>query len=118
MKSALPMTDKMMELIAQRFRILGEPFRLRLLQVLQAGERSVGELVAELDGNQPNVSKHLHILHDGGLVGRRRDGTSILYSIADPMVFELCALVCRRETQKSLRGYEELSGLKGARRSR
>ena len=60
------MSDKMLDLVARRFRTLGEPYRLRILQELEAGEKSVGELVAALDGNQPNVSKHLHILSDAG----------------------------------------------------
>jgi DNA-binding transcriptional ArsR family regulator len=104
------MTDKMMELVAKRFRILGEPFRLRLLQQLETGEKTVNELVAALDGNQPNVSKHLALLHDSGLVGRRREGTSVLYSICDPMVSKLCDLVCRSEAEKSRREFKELGG--------
>lgn len=104
------MSDKMLDLVARRFRTLGEPYRLRILQVLEAGERSVGELVAELDGNQPNVSKHLQILSDAGLIGRRREGTTIFYAISDPMVFKLCALVCSSEAQKSRREFEALAG--------
>ena len=104
------MNDKMLDLVARRFRTLGEPYRLRILQELQAGERSVGELVAGLDGNQPNISKHLQILTDAGLIGRRREGTSIFYAISDPMVFKLCALVCSSEAEKSRREFEELAG--------
>ena len=107
------MSDKMLDLVARRFRTLGEPYRLRILQELEAGETSVGELVAALDGNQPNVSKHLQILSDAGLIGRRREGTSILYSISDPMVFKLCALVCSSEAEKSRREFEELAGQHG-----
>ena len=105
------MSDKMLALVARRFRTLGEPFRLRILQLLQRGELTVGELVDSLDGNQPNVSKHLAILHDAGLVSRRREGTSILYAISDPMVFRLCDLVCRSETKKSRREFEELNAI-------
>lgn len=105
------MSERMMGLVARRFRTLGEPGRLRLLQALETGEKNVGELVAETDGNQPNVSKHLQILNDAGLVGRRREGTSILYSISDPMVFKLCELICRSETRKSKRAFEDLGGL-------
>ncbi len=104
------MSDKMIELVSRRFRTLGEPYRLRLLQQLEAGEKTVGELVASLDGNQPNVSKHLQILHDAGLVSRRRESTSIVYGISDPMVFKRCELGCRSETQKSRREFEELNG--------
>jgi DNA-binding transcriptional ArsR family regulator len=104
------MSDKMLDLVARRFRTLGEPYRLRILQELELGERSVGELVAALDGNQPNVSKHLQILFDAGLIGRRREGTSIFYAISDPMVFKLCALVCSSEAEKSRREFEDLAG--------
>lgn len=102
------MSEKMMALVARRFRTLGEPVRLRILHLLASGEMTVGELVEQLEGNQPNVSKHLAILHDAGLVGRRRDGTSVLYSISDPMVFRLCDLVCRSESKKSRRHFEDL----------
>ena len=104
------MSDKMLDLVARRFRTLGEPYRLRILQKLEAGEKSVGELVAALDGNQPNVSKHLQILSDAGLIGRRREGTSIFYAISDPMVFKLCALVCSSEADRSRREFQELAG--------
>ena len=107
------MSDKMLDLVARRFRTLGEPYRLRILQVLEEGERSVGELVAALDGNQPNVSKHLQILFDAGLLGRRREGTTIFYAISDPMVFKLCALVCTSEAEKSRREFEALAGKTG-----
>ncbi len=104
------MSDKMMALVARRFRTLGEPLRLRMLQQLELGEKTVGELVETLDANQPNVSKHLAILHDAGLISRRREGNSILYAISDPMVFRLCELVCRSEAKKSKREYEAWSG--------
>jgi DNA-binding transcriptional ArsR family regulator len=113
----IEMSDKMMELIARRFRTLGEPFRLRILQELESGERTVGELVERLEGGQPNVSKHLAILHDAGLISRRREGTSIVYAIGDPMVFKLCELVCRSEAKKNLREFEALSG-SGTRKAR
>ena len=90
----IPLTDETIELVARRFRLLGEPVRLRLLQLLESDERTVNELVAALQGNQPNISRHLNALFDGGLVKRRRDGINILYSIADPVVFKLCGLVC------------------------
>lgn len=110
----IPMGDKMMELVARRFRTLGEPYRLRLLQMLESGEMSVGDLVSGLDGNQSNVSKHLQILHEAGLVGRRREGTTVLYSISDPMVFKLCDLVCRSEADKLKHELAQISPQKAA----
>lgn len=88
------LTEQMLEQVAQRFRLLGEPLRLRLLQTLEAGECSVSELAEMLEASQPNISRHLGALHEGGLVARRRDGNSIYYSISDPVVFQLCSLVC------------------------
>jgi DNA-binding transcriptional ArsR family regulator len=85
---------RMMEQVAQRFRALGEPQRLRILQVLKTGGHSVNEIVAALDANQPNISRHLQALFEVGIVTRRREGNSIFYSIADPVVFQLCDLVC------------------------
>lgn len=87
--------EKMLALVARRFQILGEPCRLRILQSLQGGARTVNQIVSELDGNQPNISKHLQILFDAGLVGRERCGNRVLYCIADPVVFKMCELVCR-----------------------
>lgn len=88
-------SDEMLELIARRFRMLGEMQRLRILQVLESGEHTVGDVVKKLDGNQPNISKHLQALYDAGMVSRKRDGNSICYAISDPVVFKLCDLVCR-----------------------
>ena len=99
----------MLALIARRFRMLGEPYRLRLLQLLETGDKTVNELVRALDGNQPNVSKHLHLLYDAGLLSRRREGTSIYYGIADPMCIKLCQIVCQSTTKKAREEFEELN---------
>lgn len=95
MKPRLALNEGLIELAAQRFRLLGEPMRLRILQVLEAGERNVTDLTGAVGSNQPNVSRHLQALFDGGIVKRRRAGNTIFYSIADPMVFHLCELVCK-----------------------
>lgn len=84
-----------MEMIAARFRVLSEPTRLKLLNLLrERGEMSVGELVTETGYGQANVSKHLLVLLDAGMVARRREGTSVRYRIADETIFALCELVC------------------------
>jgi DNA-binding transcriptional ArsR family regulator len=89
----------MTEVVAQRFRLLGEPMRLRILQLLEGGERPVGEIVEMLKSSQPNISKHLQALCQGGLIRRRREGLNVYYAIADPMVFKLCELVCHAATE-------------------
>jgi len=90
------MTPQAMELVAARFRAMGEPLRLRILQQLETGERSVSALAATIGSTQPNVSKHLKVLQDAGLVQRRQQANNAYYSIADAMVFELCDMICTR----------------------
>ncbi|MDX2192704.1 MAG: metalloregulator ArsR/SmtB family transcription factor [Gemmatimonadales bacterium] len=85
-----------LELIAARFRVLGEPSRLRLLQVLRAGERSVTELCAATQLTQANVSKHLQLLFAAGYVARRREGLTTRYALADADVLQLCEVMCGR----------------------
>jgi ArsR family transcriptional regulator len=87
--------DETAELHARLFRALGDPTRIRLLQVLTegpAGERSVGELVAAVDAPQSRVSTHLGCLRWCGLVQTRREGKQVYYRVADPRVRELLAL--------------------------
>ena len=86
--------DPLLDLIASRFRLLSEPLRLKLLAALADGERSVGELATLTGAGQPNVSKHLAILAQGGLVRRRKAGTTTYYAIADATAFSLCDAVC------------------------
>ena len=95
------LNDTMTELVAKRFRTLGEPMRLRILQVLENGEKPVGDIVDLLEASQPNISKHLKALCQEGLVDRRRAGLNICYSIADPVVFQICTLICRSAVQQT-----------------
>jgi DNA-binding transcriptional ArsR family regulator len=83
-----------MRAVAGLFAILSEPSRLRILQLLQDGPASVGEVVAALEMKQANASKQLGILHQAGVVARERAGNSAIYSIRMPLVFDLCGLVC------------------------
>src|SRR6516225_3255107 len=90
------MTWEALQLIAARFRALGEPIRLRILQNLESREIGVTALAAQVGSTQPNISKHLKVLQEAGLIKRRQIGTRARYSIADEMVFELCEMVCSR----------------------
>ena len=98
-----PLPEPLIELVAERFRVLGEPMRIRLLDRLSEGAASVGELQEALGASQQNVSKHLGILHGAGMVSRTKDGNRTVYAIGDPMLYELCDLVCgglRRRVQE------------------
>jgi ArsR family transcriptional regulator len=92
--STKPLSDKTLDMVAERFRLLGDPLRLRLLQTLEQTEMSVAQLVAATGASQANVSKHLQLMLRGGVVQRRREGLFVYYSVSDPKVFQLCDVVC------------------------
>jgi DNA-binding transcriptional ArsR family regulator len=89
-----PLPEPLVALIAQRFRVMGEPMRIRILDALRDGPRTVNELTDALGGTQQNVSKHLGVLAQAGVVARVRDGNHVRCSIADASIFELCEIVC------------------------
>jgi ArsR family transcriptional regulator len=88
------LSEAAIDLVARRFAVLAEPMRLRLLQALFAGEKSVRALVRETGGTQTNVSRHLQTLMHEQIITRRKDGLQAFYAIADPSIGPLCALVC------------------------
>jgi DNA-binding transcriptional ArsR family regulator len=85
------LSDAALDMVARRFRSLGEPMRLRILSL---GERTVGQLVDQLGSSQANISKHLKVLSDAGVLARRVQGTSVYYSISDPVILKICDVVC------------------------
>jgi DNA-binding transcriptional ArsR family regulator len=82
--------------IAHYFSVLGEPMRLRILDLLRDGEKCVQDLVGAMDTSQANVSKHLKVMLQAGILDRRTEGTSAYYRVADELIFDLCGLVCDR----------------------
>ena len=102
-----PLPDELVELIARRFRVIGEPMRIRLLDRLRGGEATVNELSEALGASQQNVSKHLALLAEVGILGRRNAGTHVYYGIVDEGVFALCEQVCG-SVQQQLRALSEL----------
>ena len=100
-----------LQAVARLFEVLAEPTRLDILQNLKQKSLSVNEIVSATDCKQANVSKQLGILHDAGLLDRRREGNQVFYSIADPMIFDLCALVCgklRKDAQQQLAAFGKI----------
>jgi DNA-binding transcriptional ArsR family regulator len=94
--------EPLIELVAQRFRVLGEPMRIKLLYRLRDSDATVGELQEALGASHQNISKHLGILHAAGMASRTKDGNHARYSISDPSVFELWEHACggvRRQLQ-------------------
>jgi DNA-binding transcriptional ArsR family regulator len=89
-----PLPPRLVDFVAERFRVLSEPMRIRILDLLRGGERTVGDLVHELGSSQQNISKHLTTLHREGILARRKEGTRVIYWISDESVLELCEHVC------------------------
>ena len=91
---AHPLPDEMVELVAERFRVLSEPTRIKLLDRLREGEATVLELTELVGTTQQNVSKHLVLLQQAGILARRKQGTFAYYRIVDDSVYALCEAVC------------------------
>lgn len=88
-------TPRQLERLAELFAVLGDPARLRILQCLRSGPHSVGDIHRSCRLKQANTSKHLRVLRESGVVVAERDGTNVRYKVAEPIVLELCDLVCQ-----------------------
>ena len=88
------LSDEIMDHVAYRFKLLGEPMRLKILNCLYKGEKCVQDLVDETGAGQANISKHLSLLMTNGVVNRRKDGLHVYYYIEDESIFNLCNMVC------------------------
>ena len=88
------MDDALYERRARICQVLADPKRLRLIDALRPGEQSVGELAEALGASYPNVSQHLNVMRDAGLVATRREGTSVFYRLAYPQITQACDIVC------------------------
>jgi DNA-binding transcriptional ArsR family regulator len=88
------LSDEALATIALLFRSLGEVVRLKILRLLEVKEMTVGEIANSINTSQANVSKHLKLLINAGVLTRRAQGTAAYYSIADPMILRICDTIC------------------------
>ncbi len=88
--------DPVFDAVAAYFSVLSEPTRLKIMHAVCKGERTVTQIVAETGATQTNVSRHLGLMYRNGVLTRRREGTQVIYSVADPTMVELCRTVCNR----------------------
>lgn len=105
--------DSVHQAKADFFRVLGHPARVRILELLSAGERSVGALQGELGLDSSGTSQHLGVLRRHGILDTRRDGTSVYYRVRDPRIFQLLAVarqILTTALEDSRELLEELSG--------
>jgi DNA-binding transcriptional ArsR family regulator len=96
MQTANTVPQEVVQQVSEYFSILSEPMRLRILNLLREGEKCVQELVEATATSQANVSKHLKVMLQAGILSRRSEGTSAYYKVEDELIFELCNLVCDR----------------------
>lgn len=108
-----PLPTDLAEIIAGRFKLLGDPMRLRIIDRLRTGEAGVGQLASELGTSQQNVSKHLQVLHSAGILDRRREGNSVIYWLADDAMVEMCDRVCGSMAQQLVEVRDRLEALQG-----
>ena len=106
--ASIPLTPEVLALVADRFKALGEPARLRILNALREGEASVGELTDATGLGQANLSKHLQMLYALGFVDRRKEGLYVFYRLADEEVFRLCDVMCGRIEREAAERRETL----------
>jgi DNA-binding transcriptional ArsR family regulator len=85
---------RVFELAAELFGILATPMRLRILSALCDGEKSVTQLLAEIDTTQPNLSQHLNLLYRSGVLAKRKEGTQVIYRVQSDKAVSLCRTVC------------------------
>jgi DNA-binding transcriptional ArsR family regulator len=86
--------DLVFESAAELFGLLSTPVRLKIISAVCNGERNVSELLEQIDTTQPNMSQHLSTLYRAGVLGKRREGTQIFYSLQSERVATLCRAVC------------------------
>ncbi len=98
-----PLSAHQLQVIADRFRALGEPTRLHILNALCGGEQNVTELIEITGFGQANLSKHLQLLFQLGFVERRKEGVSTYYRLADADVLRLCEIMCGRLEKEAAR---------------
>jgi ArsR family transcriptional regulator len=107
MDKGKPMNQAVHHFKAEFFKTLAHPVRLAILERLRAGEKSVNELQVLLDADQSTISQQLARLRNGNLVDTRKEGTTVYYSVRDPMIFQLMD-VAREIFNRQLISHQEL----------
>lgn len=102
--------ETMFGAVGERFKALGEPARLRILDALRRKPLTVGALVEVTGLNQANASKHLQVLHRLGFIERWKEGLFVYYRLADDDVFQLCDVMCGRIAREPRTGVPARTG--------
>lgn len=89
-------SEELFEEVANYFSLLCEPTRLKILNSVCKGEKSVGEIVTAVDSTQANISRQINLLYRGKILARRKEGTQVFYRIDDEKTLKMCQSVCRQ----------------------
>ncbi|MFM1841538.1 MAG: hypothetical protein RLZZ490_269 [Cyanobacteriota bacterium] len=109
--AADPQSMELFSLVAEYFKVLSEVSRLQILSCLRTGPMNVREITEATGLGQANLSKHLKVLTQAGILARQSQGVNVYYSICDPSIFELCELVCDRLGQRMKQQAETVNQL-------
>jgi ArsR family transcriptional regulator len=93
-KKNISLNEEFLKMLAARFKVMGDPTRLKILMALRDGQKTVSELVDIVKSSQANTSRHLQVLAQAGIVSRNKSGLYVYYFIADPKIFDICEQVC------------------------
>jgi DNA-binding transcriptional ArsR family regulator len=104
--------NEVFETVAKYFSLLSEPTRLRIMHTICQDEKSVNQIAEETALTQTNVSRHLGLMYQGGVLSRRRDGSQIYYRVSDESFTEVCRTVCIRVAAELDGGKDVKRGLK------
>lgn len=102
------LSEEHVTLVANRARALGEPVRVRIIEALARGEQAVGQLASALGMQQSTASKHLQVLFHAGLVHRRREANTVIYSLADPELVAWCRYLSSKQLAGAVRETERV----------
>ncbi|MBD2427506.1 winged helix-turn-helix transcriptional regulator [Phormidium sp. FACHB-1136] len=111
----MQLSPETLQLVADFFKVLSESSRLQIMCALKAGPKNVSEIIEATGLGQANVSKHLKILAQAGVVTRQQQGVCVYYQIANAFVFDLCELVCNSLSVQVQRQSEKIAGLEAFR---
>ncbi len=93
--------EQLFEDVSHYFALLSQPTRLKILYAVCQGERTVNDIVAEVESTQANVSRQLNMLYRARILARRKEGSQVYYRIEDERTVELCRTVCGRMADRS-----------------
>lgn len=99
-------TSKVLERAAELFGVLATPVRLRIIGELCESERNVSHLLGAIEVSQPNMSRHLNVLYQAGIVTKRRSGAHVIYTLANDSVVSICKVVCNHMVSDVAAGHQ------------